>query len=811
MKKILLVITTLCMALSLSAQKIGYYVRVDSPELESGQAGGYPDETAGDVKQQPEKNAYNWFKTEYVEKGTGAFLTIENIKAGISIADYPVLWINVDYVGAPNIEDARFDDDAKAAIKTYVEQGGQLFLTKQACVLAQRIERINYEPTFNSGGYNKGEDTWCIKPNLGAGLSRSYNRINHPIYKDIEPADDGNIPLVNDVQRTDNNMLWSDLKRIDGGKDGNDNPLNIESFEHEWQCQMLATWPHINDYCNAGIIDFLPNSRYRGSVIVCGFAAYQWGSSNGKIANVQKLTSNALDLLWTRSQKEPNPTSAVNAKLGYLLIENNIASLPAEGYNNLDQQPERNAADWFKTNYVEEGKGRFVYLHDLDLTGINELWINIDRISFTSLQDLGFTDDIINQLKTFVQNGGNLLATKQATELVYRIDRINYAPMDGKSMGEKLRRYHDVGQGDDWNVNPYPTDVDNNANRMDQRNHPLFAGLEMADDHRFKMLRGACDYSNTEWEWIEFWDKNRTKNPDNNRSSDLLLNHQNTWNDKVLAICGHINDYCYPCIIEFLPQDGWKGSIIAIGYAGYQWGTSVINNNTYNAVLTMTENALEYLRPVLKLDETATETPWEQGSAIDVELTRTLVSTDYNTFCVPFAVTSDEMVTYFGDNCELFEFVATQTNGDELTLYFNKTYAIEAGVPYIIRPAAEVVNPSFPSRVLSSTTPSSVTKDNVSFIGVYTQTQMNKSDIQWILGSGATVYHPIDGTSMKGLRAYFETSIPAKTIRASFHQTPTELERKPIAPKEGKFLRDNQLIIKHQGEEYTIEGKKIAQ
>lgn len=77
----------------------------------------------------------------------------------------------------------------------------------------------------------------------------------------------------------------------------NDNILRLQEFESDWNCQMLACWGHVLDFCSAGIVDMNPDGNFKGRILGIGFAAYQWGNSNDYIGNVKKLTKNAINYL----------------------------------------------------------------------------------------------------------------------------------------------------------------------------------------------------------------------------------------------------------------------------------------------------------------------------------------------------------------------------------------------------------------------------------------------------------------------------------------------------------------------------------
>ena len=282
---------------------------------------------AGVIAENPEQNAANWYNAQFVNKGLGQMISTSEI-SGAYAAGISCIWVNIDRVGLADIQAAGISDAVIADLKAFVQAGGNLLLTKQATMIAHRIGRI-YAPSFTNGGYSLGGDVWAINPQLGLwpGIGQVTDHRNHPIYADVEwdnslfgcpeSLEEGaqtiyyeTLPLVGANPRTDNNCMWIDLFRKDPNNptaampetEGvthyeNGNILRLQEFESDWNCQMLACWGHVLDFCSAGIVDMNPDGAFQGRVMGIGFAAYQWGNSNDYIANVKKLTKNAINYM----------------------------------------------------------------------------------------------------------------------------------------------------------------------------------------------------------------------------------------------------------------------------------------------------------------------------------------------------------------------------------------------------------------------------------------------------------------------------------------------------------------------------------
>ena len=265
-------------------------------------------------------NAANWFNTTYGTHGT--FVSLSDL-ATLDPATISVLWINIDRSSFSESQfNAIFTDDIIASIKTYVEAGGNLLLTKQAARLAFRTGRIGYSNNWSDAGYADGGDTWFIKTKLGTDPNiPTTDRSSHAIYKDIAMNDNGEFPLVGAVRRSDRNNNWNDYLRKDGAGEthyDNGNVQRLLDFEGDWKCEALATWPHIQDYCLPMVINFLPNYEdFKGGMLAICLAAYQWGTgnydaTNGHIANVQKITKNSIEYLYGSDPTHDHATAIDN-------------------------------------------------------------------------------------------------------------------------------------------------------------------------------------------------------------------------------------------------------------------------------------------------------------------------------------------------------------------------------------------------------------------------------------------------------------------------------------------------------------------
>ena len=161
-------------------------------------------------------------------------------------------------------------------------------------------------------------------------------------------------------------------------------------------------------------------------------------------------------------------------------------------------------------------------------------------------------------------------------------------------------------------------------------------------------------------------------------------------------------------------------------------------------------------------------------AAANVKLERTLSSDYWNTLCLPFGMTAEQVEATFGAGTKITEFNGTV---EGTTMMFDNATAIEAGKPYLIKPARTTANPTIEGVALSSAGPATIESTNVSgyaFVGTYSPATIEADGTDLFISTDGSVKKPssADGTAnrIKGMRAYI--SIPAgtdaKMVKLSF-------------------------------------------
>lgn len=240
------------------------------------------------------------------------------------------------------------------------------------------------------------------------------------------------------------------------------------------------------------------------------------------------------------------------------------------------------------------------------------IWIHIDRLNVGHGNlPAEFADDAtLEALKQFVADGGCLLMTKQATQMVHRIGRIDAAFAPG------IYGDGDGGAGTDvWTVNAqigYCNAEADPSQFYDRRNHEIYAGLRTNNDFACETyaLEGTGDGSEMHREDHNCcWDLNAYNAIYTAEGRNTVEKFEAQNNAVVLGTWGHVVDYAVAGIIEFLPASENAGRIIANGLAACEWAPRNGGNAFHENLEKLTDNCIGYLasKAVVAIDEISAE------------------------------------------------------------------------------------------------------------------------------------------------------------------------------------------------------------
>lgn len=247
----------------------------------------------------------------------------------------------------------------------------------------------------------------------------------------------------------------------------------------------------------------------------------------------------------------------------------------------------------------------------------------------------------------------------------------------------------------------------------------------------------------------------------------------------------------------------WTGSAKALTM-------EVANNQVF--IQTMTIYFVKDTETIT-LDETATNNNIVAKTGVNVTLKRTMAKGVWNTICLPFGLTSEQITTVFGEGVKVAQLDDTST-GATLKFVDMTNAGIEASVPYLIKPVTDAPADGYKFVGVDITKdaviPTKVrTAGNLYFNGVYNMvdatTEVASGYNAAFLGKGNTVFGAQSGTNMKGFRAYFAipNSVKASELRVVIDGTATSIKN-----IDSEVVESNAPVYNLQGQ--RVDGNNLT-
>lgn len=341
-------------------------------------------------------------------------------------------------------------------------------------------------------------------------------------------------------------------------------------------------------FIDHSIVDIFVNDRYAASVRVFpedDYADLIELFSNGEctVKNIEAYVLGAGDM--TEEPVVPKE---------FTLPENSgkIAFLKSSAGMSIQEEA---ACEFFK----EKLKNGNVLTTDepekIKATDYDCIWVHIDRVglpkNYSNLPSEFISEPLTDALTAYVEAGGNVYLTGQATQLAQGLGRIpsHFAPNEYNS-GEG-------NDGDDeWSINPMLMN-----GKYDRSGHAIFKDLESSEafawttygilyggGSRIKREDHNCMWNLGEFEFSVDGEDNISRFEAENGACIL-----GTW--------GQEQSDGWAGIIEFYPvavdedYDIWSGTIIANGMAACQWHVEGAGNADVENLMLLTANVFSYL------------------------------------------------------------------------------------------------------------------------------------------------------------------------------------------------------------------------
>ena len=164
-----------------------------------------------------------------------------------------------------------------------------------------------------------------------------------------------------------------------------------------------------------------------------------------------------------------------------------------------------------------------------------------------------------------------------------------------------------------------------------------------------------------------------------------------------------------------------------------------------------------FVKQVVKLDETKEYVqPTLNGDFVDVELKRELYAKEWNSICLPFNVSADQVVAAWGAGTKVLEFTSTTGNNLNLT----ERADIKAGTPYFLQPERVSTDHTYTFTQIKTATwdrigkVHSVTKEPIKLTGFYSPSELPARC--YVFGDENKLYHLPGAMPADGFRCYFQ-------------------------------------------------------
>ena len=246
---------------------------------------------------------------------------------------------------------------------------------------------------------------------------------------------------------------------------------------------------------------------------------------------------------------------------------------------------------------------------------------------------------------------------------------------------------------------------------------------------------------------------------------------------------------------------------------GWDLGTTwKLNTSAAYPVLTDFASVAAHQGVTLEAEtDNASKIKTANNAISDVSLTRTLEANIWNTFCVPFGFKVENSALAGAKVKEFDKIEDTST-----TMYMKDATYILPGRPYLVKPTAEIKNPTFSAVAIYDEAATKVGNDTYALTGIYSPKTISEDNIYGVKANGAIAKGKKD-TTIKGLRAYFIINGNGSGAKINFGDdettgienivTPTAISNQKVYNLNGQYV-GNDLKAMPKGI-YIVNGKKV--
>ena len=166
-------------------------------------------------------------------------------------------------------------------------------------------------------------------------------------------------------------------------------------------------------------------------------------------------------------------------------------------------------------------------------------------------------------------------------------------------------------------------------------------------------------------------------------------------------------------------------------------------------------------------DNTDTIEQYEGESVTAVLRDRTLHPYKWNTLCLPFDATMEQIQEALGEEADVEELVSSTWDEEALllTLYFTPRTSIVAGKPYVVKVREDIEKPTFKDVTIENVNPETITTTYCSMTGVLNATALTPGDKNTLFIQNNHFYYPISTSLLPATRCYFSLEGDARQAK----------------------------------------------
>lgn len=206
------------------------------------------------------------------------------------------------------------------------------------------------------------------------------------------------------------------------------------------------------------------------------------------------------------------------------------------------------------------------------------------------------------------------------------------------------------------------------------------------------------------------------------------------------------------------------------------------------------------------------------NQTVDALVCRSLTAGMYNTLCLPFTLNSFDNTPLEG--ATVLEYSHSEDLDGDILLYFDAVTAMEAGVPYLVEPQADIDVPMDFMGVRITETDEEIAGEpdgnGISFNGILAPKTLAANDKSILfLVSGNRLAWANANADMYGMRGYFivpngkYNKLSTRAYISTKESETTDLQQPSANKVATKFIQNGVLYIQREGEVYTIMGTKV--